>query len=72
MKFKDYFDPYSSDHINAYLHLTKTGVWPENFGDEIDQDDRVHWNIWAVSILADAWLEHFDWKQRCKVEFIPK
>jgi hypothetical protein len=72
MKFKNYFNPYNPDHINAYLHLVKTGTWPDNFGDDLDQSDRVHWNIWAVSILADAWLDYFEWKQKSKIEFIPK
>jgi hypothetical protein len=72
MKFVDYFDPKNPDHINAYLNLVDKGYWPVDFATEVDQSDRHHWAVWAVSFLANAWLEYMDYKQKCKTEFIPR
>jgi hypothetical protein len=71
MTFVEFFDPKNQTHIKAYQHLLDKGYWPINFATEVDQSDRHNWPVWAVSSLADAWLEYFEFKQRAKTQFIP-
>jgi hypothetical protein len=71
MTFTEFFNPYSSVHIKAYIYLLDTGYWPIDFATEVDQSDRHHWAVWAVSSLANAWIEHFEFKQKTKTQFIP-
>ena len=52
----DWFDPENMDHLKAYLHLQKTGTWPEGF----IPDNIIRGSGWAVTLMAkmtDRWLK---------------
>lgn len=55
----EFFDPYDSDHLRAYEHLKKCGLWPEDFiPEDIDCSDTL-WQVGLVNKMAEAWLnEH--------------
>jgi hypothetical protein len=71
MTFVEFFDPKNQTHIEAYKCLLNKGYWPVDFATKVDQSDRHNWHVWAVSSLADAWLQYFEFKQRAKSQFIP-
>lgn len=58
MNIVDFFDPNNLDHVLAYEHLRKTGIWPDNFiptGTEFTPQ----WHVLITAKLADAYV---DWK----------
>jgi len=50
----DWFDPRNINHLKAYKHLQKTGVWPEGF---IKGELPSHWQTMVTYKLADAYLD---------------
>ena len=53
--FIKWFDPYNSDHINAYVHLQKTGNWPVGFvPDDVEMESW--WFAGIIAKMADAWV----------------
>lgn len=53
-EFIDWFNPRNLNHLKAYKHLQKTGVWPEGF---VKGDLPVHWQVLLLNLLADAYLD---------------
>ena len=54
--FSDWFDPNNMDHMRAYKHLQKTGVWPSDF---VPKNVEMNSN-WCTLIsykIADAWCK---------------
>ena len=72
MKFKDFFDTNYHKHIEAYKCYQMFESWPEGFDFNVDQSDKIFWPAIAKKILAEAWITHFEWKNRAKTEFIPE
>jgi len=57
MDIISFFDPYNLEHMKAYEHLCKTGIWPKDFL----PNDIVFSNSWSMilaSKLADAWMKY--------------
>lgn len=55
MNLLDWFDITNEAHLQAYVHLSKTGFWPEGFLPE----GIVLPNLWQVTLagrMADAYL----------------
>jgi len=57
MTLKEFFNPYSVEHLKAYRHLEKTGMWPVGFVPE-DVDIEPHWQVALTDKMAHAWIEH--------------
>lgn len=65
--FERWFDPRNEEHMKAYLHLEKLGVWPEGFvPDNVDRGEN--WYFRMISKMADAWVLHFQAQQILKEE----
>jgi len=58
MKLRDWFDPMSSEHMKAYVHLNETGSWPKGFLPE-DLEILPNWQIVLIGKMADCWLEYY-------------
>jgi RimJ/RimL family protein N-acetyltransferase len=55
MRFEDWFDQYSPDHMKAYETLSNTGCWPPRFVPE-DATMSPMWCAQIESKMARAWL----------------
>jgi hypothetical protein len=57
----DFFDPYCVKHIEAFIHLEKTGSWPKDFLNEKNYNEKDFFPCaWQAAILnkfAQAWIE---------------
>jgi hypothetical protein len=67
MKLSEEFNPYNAKHVRAWLHLVKTGEWPEEFWQWMENNNMERDIGWCQSIafkMADAWcqqmMEEFD------------
>ena len=58
MNILDYFDPYDKAHLEAYIQLRDTGIWPEGFVPEGTPFPPT-WQTQLASMLADAWVDEF-------------
>jgi len=58
MNFKDFFDENKVEHVNAYIHLTKKGSWPEGFIPE-DIVYDVAWQLDLVGRFANLYIKEF-------------
>ena len=59
----DVFDPHSTEHMEAYKHLQKTGFWPKEFVKKFKNEIYNSNNLWQIEILAkiaNEWIKHFD------------
>ena len=56
MSILDFFNPKDLEHLQAYVHLNNTGVWPTGFL----PDEITFPNLWQVTLagrLAEAYLQ---------------
>lgn len=59
MHLPNWFDPYSTEHLEAYRVLRQRGYWPKPFMDLMDQLGIVipdGWQMLLESRLASCWL----------------
>jgi len=54
---KNWFDPYSDEHLDAFKEVNRTGMWPEGFVPN-DMHFSSFWRLELLEILAKAWLDH--------------
>jgi len=55
--FCEWFDPNNIEHIKAYSHLQKTGVWPIGFiPDSINMDTG--WQVILFQKITDEWINY--------------
>lgn len=55
MNFTDFFDPLDINHLTAYQHLQKKGMWPEGFIPDNVQFES-NWQLLLQSKMADLWV----------------
>ena len=53
---REFFDPYSVDHLKAYEVLCKTGVWPVGFVPD-DIEFPAGWPYMITARMAGVWVE---------------
>jgi len=55
-----WFDVYNREHLRAYEHLRKEGVWPEEFYRDVvmRRDLPPGWQFDIAQRLANQWVEH--------------
>ena len=56
MNLLDWFDPDNIEHLKAYKHLMKTGIWPKDFIPE-DIKFPTNWHVVLMSIFTDKYIE---------------
>ena len=61
MTVVEFFDENKVEHIQAYIYLSKTGFWPEDFYKRYLSDLEVpkNWQFEIVQILANAYVSNF-------------
>ncbi len=52
-----FFDPRNNDHLRAYRHLEKTGLWPEGFVDGLRSVGMgILWQTCLSQKMAEYWI----------------
>ena len=53
---KDWFDPHSPEHLEAFKEMSHTGMWPKYF-----IPDDIHfgsfWRLELLELMANAWMD---------------
>lgn len=62
MTIIEFFNPHEIEHLKAYRHLEKKGVWPKKFSSKLKDEfgrELIFPNCWQVGVagkMAAAWL----------------
>lgn len=55
-----YFDTTNQDHINAFIHLTEKGAWPEEFYNTAEANGVTFPNCWQFSLMSKLAVEYIN------------
>lgn len=56
---EDWFDIYNPDHLRAYRHLIRTGMWPEGFIFENVECGR-YWQVAMPQLFVDGFFAEYE------------
>jgi len=55
MRIDQFFNESNVEHLRAYRHLSKTGIWPEGFLPE-DIEFFPSWQMALMAKMAECWI----------------
>ena len=58
MNITEFFNTDKASHINAYLHLMKSGAWPQEFMDILEKENIEIHNNWQFDLTSKLATEY--------------